>query len=273
MHPVRDIPVDTAPSGKEMVPEQQTASSSQPCIGLIGGLAVGASCEYYKRLAEAAEREPIQLRLVLVHAELEAVLSRMRSRDAEGLARYFGGLTHQLAGASATCAAITSVASHMGYQTTCAHAALPLVSILDAVRDEVESRRLGKVALFGSRFAMETQMYGALAGAADVVGLPAQEFAEVDELYMVIARQGFAAPEQEERFAGLARTVMQREKPDAIVLAGTDLAVLYDGRRRPDFPFVDAAAAHVGAIMRFLREQETARLFRAHERSPDRGLG
>ena len=238
--------------------ENRLNASEEPCVGLIGGIAVGASCEYYKRLVQAAEREHIKLRLVLVHADLALVLQHLRMHDAEGLGSYFGDLVSQLAGASATCAAITSVASHMGYREATKCSPIPLVSILTAIRSEVERLRFNKVALFGSRFAMETEMYGALKDTTEVVKLNAKETSEIDSIYMALAHQGYASPQQEKSLTNLAEAAVKREKIDAIIFAGTDMSVMYGGQRRPRFPYLDSTHVHVEAILRVCREQKSS---------------
>jgi hypothetical protein len=49
-------------------------------------------------------------------------------------------------------------------------------------------------------------------------------------------------------------TLIERENLDAIVLAGTDLAFVFD-QANTDFPHVDGARLHVDAIMREILRQ------------------
>jgi len=44
---------------------------------------------------------------------------------------------------------------------------------------------------------------------------------------------------------------MKRDAVEAIILAGTDLALLFDDANT-DFPFVDCAALHIQAILKEL---------------------
>ena len=224
-------------------------AAAKPCVGLIGGIAIGASCEYYKRLAKAFAREDLPFAMVLVHAQLSVVLEYMRKSDEDGLGAYFASLIEQLAGAAATCACITSVASHMAYAATAQHSSLPLISLPQAVRQEIGRQRLGRIALFGSRFAMQTAMSGELEDIVEVIPLRSDEFGTIDQLYMQIATRGVASEAQERLFSSLAFAVLKREKLDAVVLAGTDLAVLYGEHRRPTFPSLDVTDAHVEAIL------------------------
>ena len=49
----------------------------------------------------------------------------------------------------------------------------------------------------------------------------------------------------------LADTLRQRDGVDAIILAGTDLCLLFD-ESNTDFPHVDCSHVHIKAIMRSL---------------------
>ena len=218
-----------------------------PCIGLIGGLAVGASLRYYKRLETECRRQGLELNLVLIHANLQTVERYLKSGQAEAYAVYIAGLVERLAAAGATAAAITSVASHYGFAEVEARSKLPLVSILRVIRDEIEARGMRRVALFGSGYAMRSELYGALRQTADVVRLTPEETTEVDAIYMHLAQSGLSSPEAERRLTEIAEAVMEREEPDAVVLAGTDFSVMFD-EHRPSFPYLDAVDAHVRAI-------------------------
>ena len=221
----------------------------QSCIGLIGGLAVGASCRYYKRLAESFEREARRMELVLVHADLATVDSHVRGKRPEALAEYLGRLVARFEAAGATFAAVPSVASHYGFAGLVERSTLPLVSILEAIRAEIEGRQLRRVALFGSGFAMESGMYGALQHSTEVVPLATSEAATVNAIYMELAHRGVSSAENERTITGLAERVLAREQLDAIILAGTDFSVMFD-EHRPAFSYLDATDIHVKALVR-----------------------
>src|SRR5580658_761454 len=69
------------------------------CIGLVGGLGVGAAVYYYTRLAEMHEKRGAALGLVMVHAETSEIFRSVRSGDRGGLAKYLAGFLDRLAAA------------------------------------------------------------------------------------------------------------------------------------------------------------------------------
>ena len=193
------------------------------------------------------------LHLVLVHADLDRVVAHMAGQQPEALAEYFTGLIAQMQAAGATEAVVTSVASHYGFAELTRRSPLPLVSILQAIREEVEAQKLTRVALFGSRFAVKSDLYGALAGITEVIQPSDEEIASIDRIYMGLAHRGSAGPNDEQEITALAETIRKREGLDAIILAGTDYSVLYDDHRAA-FPHLDCTDLHVRAIARRLTQ-------------------
>ena len=61
---------------------------------------------------------------------------------------------------------------------------MPLISLLDSISGEVERRRLRRIALFGARVTMETQMFGKLAETEVIMPTPE----EVDTIANIYVR-------------------------------------------------------------------------------------
>ena len=58
--------------------------------------------------------------------------------------------------------------------------------------------------------------------------------------------------EQYEELTRIAQTLCARDRVEAILLAGTDLALVFHEGNTP-FPYLDCAAAHIRAIVERLR--------------------
>ena len=69
------------------------------------------------------------------------------------------------------------------------------------------------------------------------------------EVRSQLARSGSATPAQYDQLVAMATTLRERDAVEAIVLAGTDLAMLFNETNTP-FPHLDCARAHIQAIMR-----------------------
>jgi aspartate racemase len=217
-------------------------------IGLVGGLGLGAGIHYYRELAAAHEAAARPLDLVIVHADLATVSGYFSAADRPGLAGYLAGLLARLKAAGATLGVVPAVTPHMCIDELAAISPLPLVSMLDAVSAALAERGFGRVALFGTRFAIESDMFGKLRG-VEVVRPRPDEIALIHDVYMRLARTGAGTAEDHAGLCGVAATLQARDRVDAVVLAGTDLTVLFDEAHTP-FPHLDCAHAHIQAIMR-----------------------
>ncbi|MFZ0420675.1 MAG: hypothetical protein WAM04_21420 [Candidatus Sulfotelmatobacter sp.] len=73
--------------------------------------------------------------------------------------------------------------------------------------------------------------------------------AEIHEAYVRTAARGEGAKVERQALAFLAHILIQREGLEAIVFAGTDLALLFNPSNTT-FPFIDCAQLHIDAIMK-----------------------
>jgi aspartate/glutamate racemase len=90
-------------------------------------------------------------------------------------------------------------------------------------------------------------LFGALT-AVEVVRPTAEEVDFVHGTYVELARTGQGSSEKHEKMTALARRLVTRDAVDAILLAGTDLMVLFN-EANTDFPHVDCAALHIREIL------------------------
>ena len=132
------------------------------CIGLIGGLGVGASVYYYQELAKAHAARGRILNLVMAHAHVDRVLGAVQAGDKDGLASYLAGFIARLQAAGAEFAVVPAVAPHIAIAELIQLSPLPIVNLIDELKREIEARQLRRVALFGTRFAVESRLFGHL---------------------------------------------------------------------------------------------------------------
>ena len=220
-------------------------------IGLLGGLGVGAAIHYYRELAAAHDdvRQPMQL--AMVHASISKVTSYAAQGDRQGLAAYLSGFLGQLKAAGATIGVLPAVTPHLCIDELKAITPIPVLDLTKVVSDHLQERKLSKVALFGTRFVVESDIYGRLQG-VDVVRPRESEVAFIHDAYTQLAYSGRASEEHRERLVSLADTLQKRDGVEAIVLAGTDFAVMFNAANTP-FPHVDCTRAHIAVIMRTMQ--------------------
>ncbi len=222
------------------------------CLGLVGGLGVGATVHYYEKLAAGLEAQGRVLDVVIVHAETSRVFEYVQANDRDGLAEYLNGYIRRLKAAGAEVAAIPAVTPHFCVRALIATSPLPIFNIFDPLRREVGARGTKRVSVFGTRFVMESGLFGELSG-VEIIQVQAHEMDYIHNTYVELAREGKGTKEQHKKLTALAHTLVRRDGVEAIILAGTDLALLFD-EKNTDFPYFDCAALHVREILNGLRE-------------------
>lgn len=221
-----------------------------PTFGLVAGLGVGAGIFYYKSLVDAHLAHGLSPSLLMVHANVRRVMRLAQERKTQELAEYLSGLLQHLADGGAALATIPAFSPQICAAELAAMTPLPLVNLLDVIAAEIVHRKLQRVAVFGARVTMETHFFEGLQG-CDVVGLSSEETDLVSNIYLRIIEEGKASSADREQLRALAHKAIERDHLDAIVLAGTDLAFVFNAENT-DFPHLDGARVHIKAIMDLL---------------------
>jgi aspartate racemase len=170
-----------------------------------------------------------------------------QERKVQELAEYLACLLQRLANGGAELAAIPAFSPQICAAELAELTPLPLVNLLDVIAAETARRKLHRIAVFGARVTMETGLFGKLPD-CDVIGLSREETNLVSVIYLRVIEAAKASAEEYEQLRSLAHRVIERENLDAIVLAGTDLAFVFN-EENTDFPHLDGARVHIRAIM------------------------
>lgn len=222
------------------------AMKTSLCLGLVGGLGVGATIYYYKELAKAHEAQGQTLDLVMAHAETPRVFEYVQARDRDGLAEYLNGYIRRMKAAGAEVAAIPAVTPHFCVRELIATSPLPVCNIFEPLTRELAAQEARRIAVLGTRFVMESALFGEVRD-VEIIQWRTAEADYIHNTYTDLARTGNGTEEQRRELTALAQTALRRDGVDAIVLAGTDLALLFN-EDNADFPCIDCAALHLRAI-------------------------
>src|ERR1700761_1517062 len=153
------------------------------CLGLVGGLGVGATVYYYRQLARAHEEQGRTLDMVMAHAEVSRIFEYASVADREGMAKYPMAFILRLQAAGAEFVAIPAVTPHLCIRELAAASPLPLFNIFDPLVDELTARSIRRVAVFGTRFVIESGLYG-LAGDVEIIQPTSDELDFIHKTYV-----------------------------------------------------------------------------------------
>jgi len=222
------------------------------CLGLIVGLGVGATVHYYQELVKNLNAQGRIPQLIMIHADMRKVLQYVADGKRGQLARYLSDLISRTQAGGAHIAAIPAVTPHICMEELQTASPLPIVNLLEAIREEIQVGKLRRVAVFGTRFSIETSLFHQLESVTEVVLPKPEEIDYIHTTYMRTAERGQGCEEDRRGLTELAHKLCEREGVEAILLAGTDLSVLFDAKNT-SFPCIDSAQVHIQAILKALR--------------------
>ena len=219
------------------------------CLGLVGGLGPGATVHYYRELVAAHERQGRSLRILIAHADIERVYAAVNAKDFDGLAHYFAGMIAEMASGGAEFTAIVAATAHICAHELAALSRLPLINMLTEVRQAVDAQGLRRVGLLGTRFTIESRMFGCLDGIETIMP-DAGRIETIHELYKEFV-DGHGSDAKAGEFRKIAQEFVSRDGAQSVLIAGTDLSNVFTDSNA-GFPMIDCARVHIDAIVRRL---------------------
>jgi len=224
-------------------------------IGLIVGIGPAATDFYYRSLISRVASAGADLDLTMVHADTPTLLRNQAAGAGAAQVAIYERLTRRLLAAGAQSVAVTSIAGHFCIQDFKGVSVLPVIDLLSVVREGTRARGYRRVGLLGTKGVMKSGLYGALNDVATVAPSGAT-LDRVHTAYVEMATTARCTDEQRAVFFDACRTLVEAEGVDAVLLAGTDLALAFGGCS-PGFPVFDCAEAHIEAIAEHaLRRQD-----------------
>jgi len=215
-------------------------------IGLIVGIGPAATDYYYRSLIAGMAEVQADLELTMVHADTLTLLANQAAGETAAQVEIYDRLTRRLEASGSRSVAVTSIAGHFCIDAFERVSVLPVINMLRVVDSAVTDHGYRRVGLLGTRGVMASGFYGALSD-VDVVAPPEPRLSAVHNAYVSLATTATCTDEQRQGFFDAGQAMVEEQGAEAILLAGTDLALAFNGFD-PGFPVLDCAEAHVRAI-------------------------
>jgi aspartate racemase len=217
-------------------------------VGLIGGIGPAATDFYYRRLISSFASKKVPLELTIVHADTPTLLNNLASNGTATQAAIFTRLTNRLVSAGADCVVVTSIAGHFCIDAFKAASPLPVVDMIAEVSQAIAKRGLNRIGILGTRTVMETRFYGGVTS-TEIIPPNGPDMLDVHQAYVMMAASGVVTDAQRSVFNAVSQRLIKEKGAQAIMLGGTDLALVYN-EQTSEFPLIDCASIHVDAIVR-----------------------
>jgi aspartate racemase len=186
--------------------------------------------------------------LVINSIDVHRVL-RLAEHDPTALAEYLVEELHRLENAGAALGLIAANTPHVVFDAVAHRMSIPLLSIVEATFQHVKAARLRRVALFGTRFTMQGGFYQtAFAKDGIAVIVPrADEQAWIHDAYVRELVNGRFLASTRDRLLEIVRVMALRDRIDGVILAGTELPLLFSDAPAAEVPLLDTAHIHAQA--------------------------
>lgn len=215
-------------------------------IGMIVGIGPAATDYYYRYLIKAFGLANRDLQLTMAHADSKTLLKNQAEGNNQAQVDIYVSLADRLQKCGVERLAVTSIAGHFCIRQFMVVSPIPVIDLLDTVRREVIRRGYKRLGLLGTRVVMETRFYGALEPAQVIA--PVEMVSEVHNAYVAMATAGAATNEQREVFLQAGRLLTTEHGCESILLAGTDLGLVFNSGFDARFVTFDCAEVHAAAI-------------------------
>ena len=218
-------------------------------IGLIGGIGPAATDYYYQRIIKAYEAAGTPLELTMVHTGSPTLLANLAANNVDGQIAIYKRLSDRLVRAGAGCVVVTSIAGHFCINQFKEISPLPVIDMIEETNKAVNSLGHRRIGILGTRTVMQTRFYGGLS-AVEVVPPQGNDLDSVHDAYVSMAAAGSADDTQRNILDKACSDLLGTEAVDAILLGGTDLALVYQ-QGKTEFPVIDCAAIHCDAVVKY----------------------
>jgi aspartate racemase len=214
-------------------------------IGLIGGIGPAATLVYYQRLCARMRQLEAPLELTIVQADVHTLIRNNLADRRDDQAAIYAELIERLKAAGAQCVGITSLGGHFCFDETARISSLPLVSAVAPLDAFFAAEGISCVGLLGTRVVMRTRLYGQLHRTRAVAR--DDDIETLGQMYQEVAVSGVCTEEQRSAFFDAGRLMVEEQGAEAIVLAGTDLGLAFDGHDT-GYRVIDALDVHVSLL-------------------------
>jgi aspartate racemase len=226
-------------------------------VGIVGGLGPESTVDYYRRILAAWEREDPSTAPSIVIDSLDVQRAlRLVETDRPALVEYLLASLRRLAGAGVDFVAMTANTPHIVFDELADRSSVPLLSIVEVCAEEAKRRKLGRLALLGTRFTMEAPFYPEVCARYGIAVVPPGDADRswVHERYVGELLKGEFRDDTRQQFVSLVRRLRDKENIDGVILGGTELPLLLSAPLIAELPALDTTALHVAAIVKRLRQ-------------------
>jgi len=223
-------------------------------LGMIGGVGPESTIDYYKNIiAMYRERKPDghYPQFVINSIDLQKGIDFLEANDLAGMTNFLLNEIERLPRAGAEFGIIAANTPHIVFDDLAPKLPIPFISIVEASCDYAKSRNLKRLALFGTRYTMQSDFYQKVF-ARESIELVVPEPKDQDyihEKYFAELVPGNFLPETRAGLLAIVDRMNSKLGIEGVLLAGTELALILRGESHNGVALLDTGKIHCQAAV------------------------
>ena len=223
-------------------------------LGVIGGLGPESTVDYYERiiaLYRERTRDGSYPRFIIISVDLKKGLDFMEAGDLAGMAAYLLDGIDKLVRAGADFGLISANTPHIVFDDVASKSPIPLISIVEATCAAAKTRKLQRLALFGTRYTMQGKFYVNLFSRQGIELLVPEPNDQdyIHDKYMNELVPGRFLAETRAGLLAIVDRMKAKSDIDGVILAGTELPLILRDPNYNGIPFLNTTEIHCEAAV------------------------
>ena len=223
-------------------------------LGVIGGLGPESTIDYYERiiaLYRERTRDGSYPRFFIISVDLKKGLDFMEAGDLAGMAAYLLDGIDKLVRAGADFGLISANTPHIVFDDVASKSPIPLISIVEATCAAAKTRKLQRLALFGTRYTMQGKFYVNLFSRQGIELLVPEPNDQdyIHDKYMNELVPGRFLAETRAGLLAIVDRMKAKSDIDGVILAGTELPLILRDPNYNGIPFLNTTEIHCEAAV------------------------
>ena len=222
-------------------------------LGIVGGIGPESTIEYYRFIldgcrARGAEGAP---HVIIDSIDVSRGIAMLDANNLGALADYVSESVERLARAGAEIGLIAANTPHIVFDEVQKRGRIPLISLVEAARDQALALGLKRLGLLGTGFTMRGRFYPEVFSRAglELVVPDDAEKEMIHRAYIGELLKNQYRPETRDAILGVIGRMRREDGIEAVILAGTELPLLLRGAEPEGLAFLDTTLIHVRAAV------------------------
>ena len=223
-------------------------------LGMIGGVGPESTVDYYKNIIamyRERKRDGSYPQFVINSIDLQKGIDFLEANNLPGMTDFLLDEIEKLPKAGAEFGIIAANTPHIVFDAIAPRLPIPFISIVEASCDFVKSRNLKRLALFGTRYTMQSDFYQKVfrREGIELIVPETKDQDYIHEKYFAELVPGIFLPETRASLFAIVDRMKDKIDIEGVLLAGTELALILRGDSHNGVALLDTGKIHCQAAV------------------------